>query len=547
MNDTHNNLHDRNRLLGDGILVNNNDNNISDQEKRQKPGWNRYSRKEILKETKEKIEKVENIKYHLKSFRELSDKDKKKHKFINLDLKSKYITSFSSNRIKLDATTINLSNNNIVNFEGMKVYSRMISLNLDNNPIRSFKGCVSQPHMKKISMRRSPITRNPYFKLMCVIAFGSQLNTINDDTIYPDLKTQAEKLAKNLRGYLYEGKVLTNIYPLRLIDNEILDDTQERVVLPDKNLLEATQQLVFPTPVIRDSIKDYDRKIQPPAPSVAVILNELLVNERFHEIVRPEISSSVIEIVNKLRVNFPNKEDPSVCDFEEDTGEEDDEDNAGKFSAEIDHNYNINADSPVTTTNFHFSNLRPSARSNDSNHNTLNGTNIQRGISNLTSFSVVKGSEEEEKEDHMSKASSKKSRHNSFSMESHQDEEEEEEYFEDSIYNMAKKSNMPGPSTYSKEKASLVEEEEGEDQLKKNLVANISSQRMRDSVSKGQNSSVLSKSNIVEEEEEEEEYVGESHMSSIIKDGASAAKTSVASSKYTEEESGEEDDGEEEE
>lgn len=125
------------------------------------------------------------------------------------------ITKFTQIKIPNNTLIIRLKGNNIRNFADLPRLPQLRSLFLDKNPIDSFAGVRYQPVLKHLSLKFTPLTKNPYFNMLCVIAFGSQLVTINNESVNQHLVNHAEKMKDLIRPKLRKGYLISNLEPLK--------------------------------------------------------------------------------------------------------------------------------------------------------------------------------------------------------------------------------------------------------------------------------------------------------------------------------------------
>jgi hypothetical protein len=131
--------------------------------------------------------------------------------------------------------SLDLSGNRLTNFRGLQALPRLTLLVLDDNPIKSFAEVVPLPRLRWLSLKRADICRSIYFRLMCVVAFGNQLTTLNDRQVTPQEKTQAEWLRETLLPELQAGSIIWKLNPLRLINLK-----ENSTSNPNTELIEAS-------------------------------------------------------------------------------------------------------------------------------------------------------------------------------------------------------------------------------------------------------------------------------------------------------------------
>ena len=183
----------------------------------------------------------------------------------------KRIKSFEDVKIKANCSAIDLSSNRIQNFTGLSSLSLLSQLNLDGNPIKSFEGCPNLPHLKWISMKNSPLSRNLYFKLMCIVAFGNQLTTINNEKVQDCYRKQADALRELLLPELRAGRLITNLKPLRMIDTK-----ESCRVAPDAELVSASANVTYTTPHMMTKLMTMQSVPVAADPSVALLCDVLV-------------------------------------------------------------------------------------------------------------------------------------------------------------------------------------------------------------------------------------------------------------------------------
>ena len=186
----------------------------------------------------------------------------------------KKIKSFADVKIKPNCARIDLSRNLIEDFRGLPSLPVLSQLNLDNNPVRSFEGCVNLPKLRWLSMKNTPLTRNIHFKTMCLVAFGGQLATINNEQIPDAFRKQADTLRDSLFPQLQKGMIISSLKPLRLIDMN-----KSQCVVPEEDLIQASQKVGWTSPVIKAKNRRMRFRYVSMKPSVAALCDELLEQE----------------------------------------------------------------------------------------------------------------------------------------------------------------------------------------------------------------------------------------------------------------------------
>ncbi|KAK8887529.1 hypothetical protein M9Y10_038578 [Tritrichomonas musculus] len=186
------------------------------------------------------------------------------------------IYSFKEIRIPEDCGSIDLSKKSIETFTGLPNLKFLTRMNLDSNPLRSFEGSPKLPSLRWLSAKSSPISRNPYFKLMAVIVFGNNITTINNEKVPQKVYQQADAFRDSLYPQLLKGILIANIAPLRFIDTK-----SDAIVNPEPSLLTATKKIGYKAPAVQEferTIVEKSRE-QFRIPSIASICDEIIQRE----------------------------------------------------------------------------------------------------------------------------------------------------------------------------------------------------------------------------------------------------------------------------
>lgn len=251
---------------------------------------------------------------------------------------------------------LNLTHNRLVNFENMNQLPHLTSLILDENYIRSFKGACYCKSLQWVSMLKCLISKNGNFKLMTLIAFDNiqekvdnkgakhyvgSIISINNSPVTEKLRHNAFKLAPTLRPLLIEGKVISSLNPLRVVNNET-DNEDDKIVEPNEELLEATTRLTTLIPSVAEKIltrsKLQSQIREQPRPSIAVICNEVVASEDMSVFVPDAIVRDVAAQLSELRKQYERTEQPN-----EEEEEKPDNEQSNQHDSVIDNDKN-NAD-----------------------------------------------------------------------------------------------------------------------------------------------------------------------------------------------------------
>jgi hypothetical protein len=225
------------------------------------------------------------------------------------------LTSFEELTIQSDCRTIDLSSNRLTSFLGLHQLPSLTHLVVDSNPIVSFQGCQLFPALRWISLRGTPISRNVHCKLMCLVAFGCQIESFNGEKLSQALKKQATLLRAELFCELQKGRVITRLSPLRLLD---MAEGQPRPASPPARLVESISKLTYTDPYLRDIVRSMTHRPHLPRPTVATLCHDILEPN-------PQLTSLRSDLVRKFvgtlldvrrSVNDPPRaiDDPSFVD-----------------------------------------------------------------------------------------------------------------------------------------------------------------------------------------------------------------------------------------
>lgn len=222
----------------------------------------------------------------------------------NISLIKKRIDSFSKIKIPENTPSIDLTQNRICDFNGIPSLPVLQELNLDNNPVTSYSGSHRFPKLLYFSAKGAPISRNPYFKLMSLVAFGNQLKIINGEMISAKIRDQAAKIGDKLLPYLLDGKLISNLYPLRLVD------PQSQTIIEAEDP-EIAQTLVktsrIQSPISEKSSKKACRA-QEPKPSIALFCEAVNNLDSLPEELIKDVQSGLEALRSKFPANSNNQD-----------------------------------------------------------------------------------------------------------------------------------------------------------------------------------------------------------------------------------------------
>lgn len=167
----------------------------------------------------------------------------------NVLMPGNQLTSFANVKIRSNCSNIDLSQNYLEDFTGIpESIPDLTVLNLDNNQIRSFFGIPSSnpfPKLHWISLKGNPIGNNKFLKIMCLVCFGNQLKTINGEKIRETFRKSADELRPSLLPELLQGRILTSLNPVRLIDMTSSSKLQRSHVQPPEELINTAKVIKF--------------------------------------------------------------------------------------------------------------------------------------------------------------------------------------------------------------------------------------------------------------------------------------------------------------
>ena len=129
------------------------------------------------------------------------------------------IVSFADLNLPENTSIIELEGNKITSFDGFpnREFANLHLLNLEGNPIRSFKGAVPLAGLKWISLRFTPLSLCQHLKLMCLIVFGNQIATINNEPVTNQMRATANVLRPMCFEQLQNGMLLHSLNPVKFV------------------------------------------------------------------------------------------------------------------------------------------------------------------------------------------------------------------------------------------------------------------------------------------------------------------------------------------
>jgi hypothetical protein len=226
--------------------------------------------------------------------------------------------SFDAVILSHDTFTLFLLNHYITNFIGLTVLPYLTRLELDGNPIQSFKGCLVLPRLRKLSLRYTPISRSLHFKLMAIIAFGSELVEINYEPVPAQSRTLADTLRPNLHRHLRAGKIISTLKPLRTVT-----PTENQIDRPDPNLVGAAIEVGYTSPHQIRTTEVLSSTYESPPPRLAAICDDFLRHRK--AVLKRRGRHAILRKVDALRLRFNGTPFREWPDESSDYSEDDDE------------------------------------------------------------------------------------------------------------------------------------------------------------------------------------------------------------------------------
>ncbi|KAJ4461891.1 putative PAS domain S-box protein [Paratrimastix pyriformis] len=124
-----------------------------------------------------------------------------------LVLSRKNITTLAglSEKNLADLKILYLQDNQLTNLEGLGVLSQLQELHLEHNKIASLLFVQQQPHLKAVYLEGNPIAEHPHYRLMCLVAFGPRLTSVDGKPLTMLERNEAAIFAPMIQSSLYEG------------------------------------------------------------------------------------------------------------------------------------------------------------------------------------------------------------------------------------------------------------------------------------------------------------------------------------------------------
>ena len=127
------------------------------------------------------------------------------------------LTDFPPFEVISSYDSLDFSNNPISILKNLPILPLVEEIDLSNTNIVSFYGAKKQPSLNSIRLKNTPISNYPGIKVMCIVAFGYWLKTVDDEPITASEQQIAQKIGPRLHPLLESGWILTSLEPPRII------------------------------------------------------------------------------------------------------------------------------------------------------------------------------------------------------------------------------------------------------------------------------------------------------------------------------------------
>lgn len=135
----------------------------------------------------------------------LKDKEREFRKTGKLDISGEMLENLSFIGSRPTMKTLDLSFTSIKSLEGLPPQPKLEYLILDGSTIESFKNGFSISSISKISIRNTPISKIPNYKISLLLICDKNLRIIDDRIIPSKLKQKAEKYPPICRKLVNQG------------------------------------------------------------------------------------------------------------------------------------------------------------------------------------------------------------------------------------------------------------------------------------------------------------------------------------------------------
>ena len=128
-----------------------------------------------------------------------------------------------------NCSVLDISRSSVADFHGMVPNPNLVSFTADYSKLASFRGAIPHDSIKDVSMIDTPLSREPHFELMVLIALAPRAVMINGQLVSDKLRSKANSLHASIVNFLRRGYLLVTLQPLRIVDVEF----REEVILID--------------------------------------------------------------------------------------------------------------------------------------------------------------------------------------------------------------------------------------------------------------------------------------------------------------------------
>lgn len=136
-----------------------------------------------------------------------------------IDQSSKGLTNFPTDVLE-NCYSLNLSSNPIQSLKGLNDLNNLTKLNLDQTQISSLSYSKKIATLKELSLSGTPIEHNEFLTLNCIIAFGQQMESVNNKKVTDEEKNYAKTISSTISSDIRSGWLITSTDPLTLENSE---------------------------------------------------------------------------------------------------------------------------------------------------------------------------------------------------------------------------------------------------------------------------------------------------------------------------------------
>ncbi|KAI5548031.1 ribonuclease inhibitor domain-containing protein [Trichomonas vaginalis G3] len=122
--------------------------------------------------------------------------------------------------IPLSSVHIDISNSTVKDFTLLERFSKLASIDARNTLIQNVQSAPLHPNLEYISLDDSPITKLPYYRLMLLCTIGTNIKSIDAESVSNEERKQGEKYLPLIQKYLYDGYTIKSLDPLVLTRGE---------------------------------------------------------------------------------------------------------------------------------------------------------------------------------------------------------------------------------------------------------------------------------------------------------------------------------------